>query len=125
MALVNVMLRSPFVLLASAAVAILGPSLLNMSIVLPVADWPLFVRVIRAETLATGERDFVTIGRALGMRHARIVFRQIFPSLVSVIRVIATLQVARVIILEPFVSLLAINLVGNALRDCLDPCMKL
>ena len=166
MALVNITLSFPFVLLALAVIAVLGPSLVNMIVVLAVADWPLYVRVIRAETLAIRERDFVTAGRALGMSHARIVFRQIFPNLVSVIVVIATLQVARVIILESFlsflglgiqpptpawgnmlgegriymlnswwiaafpglaifVSTLAINLMGNGLRDWLDPHMKL
>jgi len=166
MTLVNVMLSFPFVLLALAVIAVLGPSLVNMIIVLGIADWPLYVRVIRAETLSIRERDFVVAGRALGMSHLRIIFRQIFPNLVSVIVVIATLQVARVIILESFLSFLglgvqpptpawgnmlgegrvymlnswwiaafpglaifvttlAINLMGNALRDWLDPHMKL
>jgi len=52
MTLVNVMLTFPFVLLALAVIAVLGPSLVNMIIVLGVADWPLYARVIRAETLA-------------------------------------------------------------------------
>ena len=162
MTLVNVMLTFPFVLLALAVIAVLGPSLTNMIIVLGVADWPLYTRVIRAETLALRERDFVAAGRALGMSHLRIVFRQIGPNLVSAIVVIATLQVARVIVLESFLSFLglgvqpptpawgnmlgegrvymlnswwiaafpglaifvttlAINLMGNALRDWLDP----
>ena len=166
MTLVNVMLTFPFVLLALAVIAVLGPSLINMIIVLGVADWPLYARVIRAETLAIREREFVTAGRALGMSHARIIFRQIFPNLVSAIVVIATLQVARVIILESFLSFLglgiqpptpawgnmlgegriymldswwiatfpglaifvttlAINLMGNGLRDWLDPHLKL
>ena len=166
MTLVNVMLTFPFVLLALAVIAVLGPSLINMIIVLGVADWPLYARVIRAETLAIREREFVLAGRALGMSHGRIVFRQILPNLISVIVVIATLQVARVIILESFLSFLglgiqpptpawgnmlgegrvymlnswwiaafpglaiftttlAINLMGNALRDWLDPYMKL
>ena len=165
MTLVNVMLTFPFVLLALAVIAVLGPSLVNMIVVLGVADWPLYARVIRAETMAVRERDFVLAGRALGMSHLRIVFRQILPNLVSVIVVIATLQVARVIILESFLSFLglgvqpptpawgnmlgegrlymlnswwiaafpglaifvttlAINLMGNALRDWLDPHMK-
>jgi ABC-type dipeptide/oligopeptide/nickel transport system permease subunit len=165
MTLVNVMLTFPFVLLALAVIAVLGPSLVNMIAVLGVADWPLYARVIRAETLAIREREFVMAGRALGMSHLRIVFRQILPNLVSVIVVIATLQVARVIILESFLSFLglgvqpptpawgnmlgegrvymlnswwiatfpglaifvttlAINLLGNALRDWLDPHMK-
>jgi ABC-type dipeptide/oligopeptide/nickel transport system permease subunit len=165
MTVVNVMLTFPFVLLALAVIAVLGPSLVNMIVVLGVADWPLYARVIRAETLALREREFVMAGRALGMSHLRIVFRQILPNLVSVIVVIATLQVARVIILESFLSFLglgvqpptpawgnmlgegrvymlnswwiatfpglaifvttlAINLMGNALRDWLDPHMK-
>ncbi|MBI4638684.1 MAG: ABC transporter permease [Candidatus Rokubacteria bacterium] len=166
MTLVNVMLTFPFVLLALAVIAVLGPSLPNMIAVLGIADWPLYARVIRAETLAIREREFILAGRALGMSHARIVFRQILPNLVSAIVVIATLQVARVIILESFLSFLglgvqpptpawgnmlgegrvymlnswwiaafpgfaifvttlAINLMGNALRDWLDPHMKL
>ena len=166
MTLVNVMLTFPFVLLALAVIAVLGPSLVNMIIVLGIADLPLYARVVRAETLAIREREFIMAGRALGMSHPRIIFRQILPNLVSLIVVIATLQVARVIILESFLSFLglgvqpptpawgnmlgegrvymlnswwiaafpglaifvttlAINLVGNALRDWLDPHMKL
>lgn len=163
---VNVMLTFPFVLLALAVIAVLGPSLPNMIVVLGVTDWPLYTRVIRAETLALREREFIIAGRALGMSHPRVMFGQILPNLVSVIVVIATLQVARVIILESFLSFLglgvqpptpawggmlgegrlymlnswwiaafpglaifvttlAINLVGNALRDWLDPRMTL
>jgi ABC-type dipeptide/oligopeptide/nickel transport system permease subunit len=166
MTMVNVMLTFPFVLLALAVIAVLGPSLVNMIIVLGVAGWPIYARVVRAETMAIREREFVLAGRALGMSHARIVFRQIVPNLVSAIVVIATLQVAQVIILESFLSFLglgiqpptpawgnmlgegrvymlnswwiatfpgvaifittlAINLMGNALRDWLDPHMKL
>jgi len=166
MTLVNVMLTFPFVLLALAVIAVLGPSLVNMVIVLGVADWPLYARVLRAETMSLRERDFMTAARALGMSHLRIIFRQLLPNLVSVIVVIATLQVARVIILESFLSFLGlgvqpptpawgnmlgdgrvymlnswwiaafpglaifittltINLMGNALRDWLDPHMKL
>jgi len=163
---VNVMLTFPFVLLALAVIAVLGPSLVNMIAVLGVAGWPVYARVIRAETLTLREREFVVAGRALGMSHARIVFRQILPNLISAIVVIATLQVAQVIVAESFLSFLglgvqpptpawgnmlgegrlymlnswwiatfpglaifvttlAINLMGNALRDWLDPHMKL
>ena len=166
MTLVNVMLTFPFVLLALAVIAVLGPNLTNMIIVLGVAGWPVYARVVRAETMAIGEREFVLAGRALGMSHARIIFRQILPNLVSAIVVIATLQVAQVIIAESFLSFLGlgiqpptpawgnmlgegrvymlnswwiatfpglaifittlvINLMGNALRDWLDPHMKL
>ncbi|PYN18353.1 MAG: peptide ABC transporter permease [Candidatus Rokuibacteriota bacterium] len=166
MTLINVMLTFPFVLLALAVIAVLGPNLVNMIIVLGVAGWPIYARVVRAETLAIREREFVLAGRALGMGHVRLVFRQIVPNLVSTIVVIATLQVAQVIILESFLSFLGlgvqpptpawgnmlgegrvymlnswwiatfpglaifvttlvINLMGNALRDWLDPHLTL
>ena len=165
MTVINVMLTFPFVLLALAVIAVLGPSLMNMIFVLGVAGWPIYARVVRAETLAIREREFVLAGRALGMSHGRLVFRQILPNLVSTIVVIATLQVAQVIILESFLSFLGlgvqpptpawgnmlgegrlymlnswwiatfpglaiflttlvINLMGNALRDWLDPHLK-
>ncbi len=166
MTLINVMLTFPFVLLALAVIAVLGPSLINMIFVLGVAGWPIYARVIRAETMALREREFVVAGRALGMSHPRIIFGQILPNLVSAITVVATLQIAQVIILESFLSFLGlgvqpptpawgnmlgegrvymlnswwiaafpgaaifvttlvINLMGNALRDWLDPHMKL
>jgi peptide/nickel transport system permease protein len=166
MTLINVMLTFPFVLLALAVIAVLGPSLPNMIFVLGVAGWPIYARVVRAETMALREREFVVAGRALGMSHARIIFGQILPNLVSAITVVATLQIAQVIILESFLSFLGlgvqpptpawgnmlgegrvymlnswwiaafpgaaifvttlvINLMGNALRDWLDPHMKL
>lgn len=166
MTVVNVMLTFPFVLLALSVIAVLGPSLPNMIAVLGVAGWPIYCRVVRAETLAVREREFVLAGQALGMSHARIMFRQILPNLLSPIVVIATLQIAQVIILESFLSFLGlgiqpptpawgnmlgegrlymlnswwiatfpglaifvttlvINLMGNALRDWLDPHMKL
>jgi ABC-type dipeptide/oligopeptide/nickel transport system permease subunit len=166
MTLVNVMLTFPFVLLALAVIAVLGPSLRNMILVLGVAGWPIYARVVRAETLALREREFVLAGRALGMSHLRLIFLQIAPNLTSVIVVIATLQVAQVIIAESFLSFLGlgiqpptpawgnmlgegrvymlnswwiatfpglaifvttlvINLMGNALRDWLDPHLKL
>jgi len=165
MTVINVMLTFPFVLLALAVIAVLGPSLPNMIFVLGVAGWPIYARVVRAETLAIREREFVLAGRALGMSHPRLIFRQILPNLVSTIVVIATLQVAQVIILESFLSFLGlgvqpptpawgnmlgegrlymlnswwiatfpglaiflttlvINLMGNALRDWLDPHLK-
>ena len=166
MTVVNVVLTFPFVLLALAVIAVLGPSLPNMIAVLAVAGWPIYTRVIRAETIGLKEREFVTAGRALGMSHLRIMFRQIMPNLVSAGVVIGTLQVAQVIVLESFLSFLGlgvqppipawgnmlgegrvymlnswwiaafpgaaifvttlvINLMGNALRDWLDPHINL
>ncbi len=109
MTAVNVLLTFPFVLLALAVIAVLGASLGNMIVVLGVAGWPIYARVVRAETMAIREREFILAGRALGMSHARIIFRQILPNLVSPIVVIATLQVAQVIVLESFLSFLGLG----------------
>jgi peptide/nickel transport system permease protein len=165
MTFINVMLTFPFVLLALAVIAVLGPSVPNMIIVLGVTGWPVYARIIRAETLALREREFVVAARALGTSHVRIIFRQILPNLISPIVVVATLQIAQVIILESFLSFLGlgvqpptaawgnmlgegrvymlnswwiaafpglaifvttlvINVMGNGLRDWLDPHMK-
>src|SRR4029434_11105136 len=106
---VNIVLVFPFVLLALAVIAVLGPSLPNMIAVLGVAGWPIYARVLRAETQALREREVVTAGRALGLRHARLIFRQILPNLISASVVIATLQVAQVIVLESFLSFLGLG----------------
>jgi ABC-type dipeptide/oligopeptide/nickel transport system permease subunit len=99
-----------------------------MTFVLGVAGWPIYARVVRAETLAIGERDFVVAGRALGMSHLRLIFRQIVPNLLSVIVVIATLQVAQVIVLESFLSFLGLGVQpptpawGNMLGEGASTC---
>jgi peptide/nickel transport system permease protein len=110
MTLINVMLTFPFVLLALAVIAVLGPSLANMVKVLAVTGWPVYARIIRAETLALRERDFVVAAKALGMSHLRIVVGQILPNLVSPIVVVATLQIAQVIILESTLSFLGLGI---------------
>lgn len=163
---VNIMLTFPFVLLALAIIAILGPNFRNMILVLGITAWPLYTRVVRSQVLELREREFVLAGRAMGMGDLRILFGQIFPNLINTLLVIMTLEVARMIILESFlgflglgiqpptpswggmlgegriymlqrwwlatfpglaifVTTLAINLVGDSLRDWFDPYMKL
>ena len=65
--LVNLMLAFPFLLLALAAVAVVGPGFRNMVIVLGLTGWPIYTRVVRAETLKYREREFVLAARALGL----------------------------------------------------------
>jgi ABC-type dipeptide/oligopeptide/nickel transport system permease subunit len=108
--LVNTLLAFPFLLLALAAAAAVGPGFTNMVVVLGVTGWPIYTRVVRAETLKYRERDFVQAARALGGGSLRILRRHVLPNLVSTIIVMASLEVARMIILESFLSFLGIGI---------------
>src|SRR5688500_2891374 len=104
---VNVMLSFPFVLLALAVIAVLGPGKwvlpgvpwLDGALIgtLAITGWPVYTRVIRAQALSLREREFVTASRALGAGDRRIIFGHIFPNVVNLLVVIASLQVAQMI----------------------------
>ena len=108
--LVNVILAYPFLLLALAAIAALGPSFGNMVVVLGLTGWPVYTRVVRAETLKVREREFVQAARALGLGTARIIRAHVLPNLLNTIIVMASLEVARMIILESFLSFLGLGI---------------
>jgi ABC-type dipeptide/oligopeptide/nickel transport system permease subunit len=108
--LVEVMMAFPFLLLALAAIAILGPGFGNIVLVLGVTGWPIYTRVVRAETLNLREREFVVSARALGMTPVRVIGRHIAVNLASTIIVMASLEVARMIILESFLSFLGLGI---------------
>jgi len=162
----DIQLAFPFILLAIAALGVLGVTYVNVVIVLAVSGWVIFARIVRSETLSLRERDYVQAARAIGASHARIVRQHILPNLTPTAIVLATLELGRVIILESGLSflglgipppattwgnmlaegrnyvrdawwlssfaglalmlvVLAINLVGDALRDALDPSLKI
>jgi peptide/nickel transport system permease protein len=109
-ALVNLFLAFPFILLAIATVAVLGPSFVNMIIVLGVTSWPVYARLVRVETVRLREQDFVLAGRALGASPLRIIRSYILPNLMATIVVLSSLEVARLIVLESFLSFLGLGI---------------
>ena len=166
MRLTDTMLAMPFILLALAVIAVLGPSLQNIIFVLGISSWVSYARVVRAEVLTLRTREFVAAAQALGSGARRIVFRHLLPNVLTPVIVIATLEVARMIILESALSflglgvqpptptwggmladgraylstawwlatfpglsimftVLGINLLGDWLRDVLDPRLQL
>lgn len=109
MRIVDIQLAFPAILFAILLAAITGPSLRNVIIILTVFLWAPFARLARAETLSLRERDYVTAARTIGARDTRILGRHVLPNLVNSIIVLATLQLATVIIAEASLSFLGVG----------------
>jgi peptide/nickel transport system permease protein len=165
MRVVDVQMAFPFVLLALAIIALLGPSLLNIIIVFTVTEWYVYARVVRASTLSLRDQEFIHAARVLGMSHPQVLVRHMLPNIISPLTVIASFELAKIIATEAALSflglgvrpptpswgnmladgreylqdaywvavfpglalmltVLAVNLLGDALRDLLDPRME-
>ncbi len=159
---VDAMLACPFLILAIALAAFLGPSLTNAMIAIGVTATPVFVRVARGATIDAAANEYVEAARALGNPPWRVAVRHVLPNIVPPVLVQATLAIAMAIIAEAslsflglgqqppapswgsmlnaaqrfltqapwlaifpgaaiFLAVLAFNLVGDGLRDALDP----
>jgi peptide/nickel transport system permease protein len=110
MRLVDISLALPTILLALVLVAAVGPSFGTVIIVLIVLLWARYARLVRGETLAIKELDFIARARVAGASHTRIMMRYIFPNVVNSLIVLATLQVGYVILLESALSFLGAGL---------------
>ncbi len=109
MRLADIQLSLPFILLVIAVIAALGTSLVNTIVILGVASWVIYARVVRGEVLALKEREFVQAASALGARQSRIVLRHLFPNAAGALIVVATLELASVIVLEASLSFLGLS----------------
>ena len=109
MRLADIQLAFPFILLAIAIIGVLGPSLQNIIIVIGVSSWVVYARVVRGEVLSIREREFVQAAIALGGRNGRIVLRHVLPNAFTPWLVVATLDMARVIVLESALSFLGLG----------------
>jgi peptide/nickel transport system permease protein len=158
----DAMLAIPFLILAIALAAFLGPSLGNAMIAIGVTTTPIFVRLTRAQVMAVKVEDYVEAARAVGNPRWRIALVHILPNILPALLVQATLSIAAAIIAEAalsflglgqqppapswgsmlnsaqrflvsapwmaiwpglaiFLTVLSFNLVGDGLRDALDP----
>jgi peptide/nickel transport system permease protein len=162
MRVIDAMLAIPFLILAIALAAFLGPSLTNAMIAIGITQTPIFARLTRAQVLSVKHEDYIEAAHAIGNPQHRIVLRHIFPNIVPPLLVQATLATAAAIIAEAslsflglgqqppdpswgsmlnsaqrflsqapwlavfpglaiFLAVLSFNLVGDGLRDALDP----
>lgn len=162
MRFVDAMLALPFLILAIALAAILGPSLQNTMLAIAIVTAPAFARVVRGEILAQREREYVQAAQALGASHTRMMLRHLLPNISGPLIVQTSLAVANAVLAESslsflglgvqpptpswgamlntargyltdapwmaifpgiaiFLTVLAFNLVGDGLREALDP----
>ena len=160
--LTDALLACPFLILAIALAAFLGPSLTNAMVAIGVAATPVFIRLTRAQVLAVKVEDYVEAARAVGNSHLRIALRHVLPNILPPIIVQGTLAIAAAVIAEAslsflglgqqppspswgsmlntaknyienapwmavwpgvsiFLLVLSFNLLGDGLRDALDP----
>jgi peptide/nickel transport system permease protein len=110
MRLVDISLSLPTILLALVLVAAVGPSFGTVITILMIFLWARYARLVRGETLAIKERDFIARAQVAGASHTRIMVRYIFPNVVNSLVVLATLQVGYVILLESTLSFLGAGL---------------
>ena len=109
MRIVDAMLAIPFLILAIALAAFLGPSLINAMIAIGVVQTPIFTRLTRAQALAVKHEDYIEAARAVGNPHHRIMMRHILPNVLAPILVQATLAVAAAILAEAALSYLGLG----------------
>jgi peptide/nickel transport system permease protein len=109
MRLIDAMLAIPFLILAIALAAFLGPSLTNAMIAIGVSQTPIFARLTRGQVLAVKHEDYIEAARAVGNPHRRIVLFHIFPNIVPPLLVQATLAAAAAIIAEASLSFLGLG----------------
>jgi peptide/nickel transport system permease protein len=165
MRLADLQFAFPFILLAITVIGVLGPSIRNIVLVVGLANWVCYARVVRAESLAVREKAYVDAARALGLSLPRIVGRHVLPNVSASLIVVATFGVAGAVLTEAglsflglgvpldipswggmlaegrqfvdtrywlalfpgialFLTVMAINLLGDALRDALDPYVQ-
>ena len=107
---VNAMLAFPFILLAMTLVIVLGASMENIILALGLSNWPIFARVTRIETMKLREQEFVLAAVAQGLSHLRIIMKHILSNLAAPLLVIVTVEIARAIIRETFLSFLGLGI---------------
>jgi peptide/nickel transport system permease protein len=109
MRFVDIMLCFPTFFLILAVVAILGPSIFNIMIIIGLTSWMGTTRLIRGQILSLKEREFIQAERALGASSFRIIARHLIPNAIGPVLVNATLGIASAILLESGLSFLGLG----------------
>ncbi len=109
MRLVDIQLAVPFILLILLVLAVLGPGILNLVVVLGVTGWAIYARTVRARTLEIRELEFMEAARAVGTPTPRILARHVLPNILAPQLVLLTLDLPRLVVLEASIGFLGLG----------------
>ena len=116
-------LSLPYLMVALTVVTLLGPTIINLIIVIGFLRWMGFARVLRGEVLRLMELDFVKLANVAGSSKIRVMLRHVFPNIINTLLVLATLEVGLAVIVESSLSFLGLGVQrpipswGNMLKD--------
>jgi peptide/nickel transport system permease protein len=106
MRLTDALMCFPTIFLLLVLASFVGPSLTSITIIIGVTAWMELARILRNQTLALRERDYIHAARSLGADNSRILFRHLLPNSLAPILVSATLNIANAVLLESYISYL-------------------
>lgn len=109
MRLTDVQLSLPYLLFAIGILAILGPSIPNLALIMVINSWAAYARLIRVSTLSVREREYVTAAASLGAKDVRIIMRHVLPNVLAPAVIITSFRFAELIILEASLSFLGLG----------------
>ena len=109
MRVADIQLAFPFILLAIMFLVVMGSGVLNLMLVLGVGQWVTYARMARGQTISQREKEYVEAARALGARDTSILFQTILPNILAPLTVIASFNVASVILSEAALSFLGLG----------------
>ena len=107
--LCDILLGFPYLIFAIGLIAMTGPGFQNIILALAYKEWVLPCRVVRGETLAAREMEYIEAARALGASRMHVMLREILPNILSPVIVVATFRMAHIIIIEASLSFLGIG----------------
>lgn len=105
----DIQLAFPFILLAIMFLVVLGPGVVNLVLILGIGQWVTYARIARAQTISQREKEYVEAARALGATTGRVLLRSILPNILAPLIVIASFNIASVILSEAALSFLGLG----------------
>jgi peptide/nickel transport system permease protein len=127
MRLTDTIMAIPPLLLIIVFVAVLGPSIISVIIVIGLLGWPVAARLVRGQLLVLRDSEFITAARVIGVPDRTILFRHMLPNILGPLTVVATFGVATAVLLESSLSFLGLGVRppeaswGNLITEAVSP----